>query len=177
MSLQYTADFLSKSAADTLLRWATDLNWQQETFSLYGRSVKVPRLTTWFGDHGLNYRYTGLDHNGEGWPGELKELRECVSRQAASPFNFVLLNRYDHGRHHMGWHRDDEREAAPCIASLSLGSPRRFRHRPGPGCPSEGLDLTHGSLLIFDGRVQHMLCKTTQPTATRINLTFRCIAS
>ncbi len=176
MSLQYTPGYLSAPAADSLLLWARNLRWHQETFSLYGRQLNVPRLTTWFGDRGLNYRYTGLDHPGEGWPRELLELRECVSRQADSPFNFVLLNRYDHGQHHMGWHRDDEREAAPRIASLSLGSPRRFRHRTGPGCPSEALDLGHGSLLVFDGRVQHMLCRTKRTVATRINLTFRCIA-
>ncbi len=173
--MRYTADFMNTPAADRLFAWAESLDWRQETFSLYGRSVEVPRLTTWFGDPGLNYRYTGLDHPGHGWPSELAKLRQCVSRQAASDFNFVLLNRYDHGRHHMGWHRDDEREAAPRIASLSLGAPRRFRHRPGPGHPSNAIDLAHGSLLVFDGRVQHMLCKTARPTATRINFTFRCI--
>ena len=171
------ADFMQADEADSLLEWALRLSWQQEQFTLHGRRVDVPRSTAWFGDPGFSYRYTGLDHRGVGWPSELAGLRDRISRLAGSTFNFVLLNRYDHGAHYMGWHRADEPEVLPTLASLSLGETRRFRYRTGPGHASDGLDLTHGSLLCFDGRVQHMLCRTRRPVKTRVNLTFRQLRS
>ena len=143
---------------------------------MYGRSVTAPRRLCWFGDAGINYRYTGLDHCAFGWPEPLRDVNDKVADQAGTRFSFVLLNRYDHGRHHMGWHRDDEAAAAPMIASLSIGAERRFRYREGPGCTSQGIDLAHGSLLIFDGRIQHMLTKTKRDVSTRVNLTFRQVA-
>ena len=123
----------------------------------------------------MNYRYTGIDHVAMGWPAQLIALRERVCAQAEQSFNFVLLNRYRHGGDYMGWHRDDERTAAPIIASLSLGARRRFRMRSGPGTKSCALDLTSGSLLLLDGRQQHMLAKSKREVGERINLTFRCI--
>ncbi len=175
--MNFLADFMSADDADRLLDWTLHQPWQQEQFTLYGRRVDVPRSTAWFGDPGVSYRYTGLDHPGVGWPAELAGLRDRISGLTGNAFNFVLLNRYDHGAHYMGWHRDDEPEALPALASLSLGETRRFRYRAGPGQASDGLDLTHGSLLCFDGRVQHMLCRTRRPVKTRVNLTFRQIRS
>ncbi len=173
--MQFFADFMQPEAANELLAWALRQPWQQEQFKLYGRTLDVPRTTAWHGDPGINYRYTNLDHACNGWPAELQALRNQICTLTGNSFNFVLLNRYDHGAHHMGWHRDDEPQAAPMLASLSLGATRRFRYREAPGQTSHGIDLTHGSLLCFDGRVQHMLCRTRRPVATRVNLTFRQI--
>ena len=174
--MRFIADFMQAEAADSLLAWTLSQPWHQEQFELYGRRLDVPRNTAWYGDPGVNYRYTGLDHAGAGWPVELGNLRDQICALTGNTFNFVLLNRYDHGAHYMGWHRDDEPEAAPMLASLSLGATRRFRYRAGPGQASDALELTHGSLLHFDGRVQHMLCRTKRPVETRVNLTFRQIA-
>lgn len=177
--MQHLPSFLSVAEADTLFAWclrSPDVGWQQETFAIYGRSVTAPRRLCWFGDTGINYRYTGLDHRACGWPEPLRVIREKLARQSGTRFNFVLLNRYDHGQQYMGWHRDDEAAAAPVIASLSVGAERRFRYRDGPGHTSKGIDLAHGSLLIFDGRTQHMLTKTKREVSTRVNLTFRQVA-
>ena len=173
--MRFDAEFMSPDDAGQLFAWTLGQPWHRERFTLYGRTLEVPRSTAWYGDQGINYRYTGINHEGAGWPSELGLLRDEISNLIGQPFNFVLLNRYDHGAQHMGWHRDDEPAVEPWLASLSLGATRRFRYREGPGQKSESLDLTHGSLLCFDGRLQHTLCRTKQPVSTRVNLTFRQI--
>ncbi|MBT5887388.1 MAG: alpha-ketoglutarate-dependent dioxygenase AlkB, partial [Acidiferrobacteraceae bacterium] len=98
-------------------------------------------------------------------------------------FNSVLLNYYRTGSQSMGWHSDDERELgpAPTIASISLGSPRRFllRHRRRKDLPVHEIVLGHGSLLLMSGESQiawrHSVPKTARPVAPRVNLTFRQI--
>ncbi len=178
--MNYVQNFLCKTEAKRLLDWSLDATcvaWQQEQFTLFGRQVDAPRRLAWFGDANVNYRYTGIDHVASGWPQLLKLLRERVESIAGTRFNFVLCNRYDDGAQYMGWHRDDEAQAGPVIASLSLGATRRFRYRQGPGSSSEFVELAHGSVLVFDGRIQHMLTRTKRTVGTRINMTFRQIAA
>ncbi|MCR9261348.1 MAG: alpha-ketoglutarate-dependent dioxygenase AlkB [Pseudomonadaceae bacterium] len=176
--MEYVHNFLSDIETQVLTCWALnsdDLDWRAETFSIYGRTVTAPRTAAWYGDDGLNYRYSGIDHTTSGWPDQLKGLHQRVNERAGCHFNFVLLNRYEDGGQYMGWHRDDEAAAAPLIASLSLGGCRRFRYRTGPGETSTAIDLDAGSLLIFDGTLQHTLTRTARHVAPRINLTFRSI--
>ena len=180
---EYRADiihepaFLSRRRADALLDWcvSSQVSWRQEYFNAFGKRVAVPRLLAWFGDEGVNYRYTGLNHPASGWPEELLGLRQAVEEAAGSVFNFLLLNRYEGGRHHMGWHKDDEQGAAPLIASLSLGGIRRFRIQSDKGVVA--YDLEPGSLLLFDGRMRHMLAPTRKEVGCRVNLTFRLIGT
>ncbi len=174
----YIPDFLSAQEAQTLFDYllsSAQVCWREEQFKLFGKTMPVPRRLTWYGDSGVNYRYTGLDHIAQGWPAALLPTLAKVRAVARCSFNYVLLNRYDHGGQHMGWHCDDERSADPCIASLSLGQTRRFKILAAADGETETLDLEHGSLLVFDGRKKHMLAKTKRQVATRINLTFRLI--
>lgn len=178
LSVFYQRDFLPSKDADHWLNWLQQKNnvaWARESFSIFGRRVTAPRRLAWFGDAGLNYRYTGTDHMAEGWPTALSALRDRVQAVAAQEFNFLLLNRYANGQQYMGWHRDDEAGCAGNIASLSLGAPRRFRHESEINGKSEQIDLEHGSLLLFDGRRRHCLAKTVRPVEERINLTFRLL--
>ena len=178
LSVFYQRDFLPSKDADHWLNWLQQENnvaWARESFSIFGRRVTAPRRLAWFGDAGLNYRYTGTDHMAEGWPTALSALRDRVQGVAAQEFNFLLLNRYANGQQYMGWHRDDEAGCAGNIASLSLGAPRRFRYESEINGKSEQIDLEHGSLLLFDGRRRHCLAKTVRPVEERINLTFRLL--
>ncbi len=177
MPLRYIEDFLSPQQADRLMDWllsSGEVSWQQETFSIFGKPVEAPRSLAWYGNQGVNYRYTGIDHRASGWPDRLDNLREQVKAVTGKTFNFVLLNRYDHGGQYMGWHKDDERGADACIASLSLGAKRRFRYQVTHH-DVRNFDMHNGSLLIFDGQRRHQLAKTRQKVGTRINLTFRSI--
>ncbi|MDF5731969.1 MAG: alpha-ketoglutarate-dependent dioxygenase AlkB [Rhizonema sp. PD38] len=62
------------------------------------------------------------------------------------------------------------------IASLSLGSVRKFQIKPIGGKPTD-FRLEHGSLLIMHPSCQstylHQVPKTKKMVSTRINLTFR----
>ena len=173
---RYSADFLDSQAADNLLSvLMSQVSWQRESFRIFGRECLVPRYSAWFGDRGSSYSYTNLSHKGSGWPTYLLDVLHLVNDAANGQFNFVILNRYDHGQHHMGWHRDDEVGIDALIASLSLGAPRRFRIQR-QGEDAQSYDLGHGSLLCFDGRDRHTLSKTKKAVDLRINLTFRKVA-
>ena len=177
-SVRYQQHFLTPQEADHWFIWlqnTTEVHWQQETFSIFGRRVLAPRQLAWIGDAGLNYRYTGLDHKGSGWPESLESLRARIERTAGQKFNFLLLNRYKNGQDYMGWHRDDEAGCQGDIASLSLGAERRFRIERGSAEERRHIDLEHGSLMIFNGRQRHCLTKTKRRVGERINLTFRLI--
>lgn len=171
----YQPDFLSADDAD---RWLAcienSLPWRSESLNIYGRHIRVPREVAWCGEHGLNYRYSGLDHCASGWPSELLELKDRVEQTCAVQFNFVLANRYRDGKDYMGWHRDDEPEMTSLVASLSLGGSRRFLLRTSKQKSSQRLMLSHGSLLIFAGAMRHSLPRCVN-AERRINLTFRSL--
>jgi len=175
----YVPDFVADPA-----RWTDvlfeQLDWNEESIVLFGRSILVPRLSVCYGDAGVEYRYSNVTHRAKRWPVVLREMREHLRRRVGVVFNFVLANLYRDGRDSMGWHADDERElgAHPVIASISLGAPRTFRLRARDGSDrrTEVL-LESGSLLLMWGRSQriwqHALPKTRDDAGLRINLTFR----
>jgi len=71
--------------------------WETEEFRIFGKKVLAPRSLCWFGDVGVNYRYTGIDHVCSGWPDWLDRLKGKIQKTTEVKFNFVLMNRYDDG--------------------------------------------------------------------------------
>ncbi|MHC0067959.1 alpha-ketoglutarate-dependent dioxygenase AlkB [Nostoc sp. UIC 10890] len=75
-------------------------------------------------------------------------------------------------------HADNEASMGfnPAIASISLGSCRKFQIKPRNGKPTD-FWLEHGSLLVMHPGCQsthlHQVPKTNKVVGTRINLTFR----
>lgn len=184
-SLLFAPQFLPAAEAETLFQ--TLLNetpWQQQRIRVYGKEYPEPRLTAWYGDAGARYEYSGIVHEPLAWTPVLGELRARIVAASGERFNSVLLNQYRDGRDSVGWHSDDEPELGlhPCVASLSLGVPRRFLLRPRQknGAASFGLDLPAGSLLVMKGAIQanwqHALPKTARVHEPRINLSFRQVA-
>jgi alkylated DNA repair dioxygenase AlkB len=151
--------------------------WRQETATVMGRRVPIPRLTAWHGEAG--YVYSGIRMEPAAWNEPLLELRTVAERLAGQPFNSVLLNLYRDGRDSVSWHADNEPGLGPepVIASISLGAVRRFQLRHRRRRERIGIDLPHGSCLIMAGAIQHhwlhQLPKTARPVGRRINLTFR----
>ena len=180
------AAFLSPTVAAALLAELTEtIAWRHEPIKLFGKEVLQPRLTAWHGDPAARYRYSGLLLEPQPWTPALQQLRQQLETASGARFNSVLLNLYRSGQDSMGWHADNEPELgpAPVIASLSLGSTRRFRLRPRdpartPHAPVS-LELPGGSLLLMRGPTQqhwlHAVPKTARPTGPRLNLTFRQI--
>lgn len=175
--------FFPPQDADRLFTAIRDTTpWRQDTITLFGAPKPLPRLTAWHGDPGINYTYSGIKNTPAPWTQVLLGIKTAIEPPAMTSFNGVLLNRYRTGRDSMGWHADDEPEfgACPIIASVSLGSTRRFQLRHNQRrVPTVTIDLTHGSLLIMRGETQHhwqhQVPKTAKPVGERLNLTFRNI--
>jgi alkylated DNA repair dioxygenase AlkB len=180
--LSYIEDYLALAEADRMLSQLTnELAFETEECVMAGRRIRVPRRVCWYGDPEACYRYSGVDHIPKPWPPVLAALRGRLEVECGQAFNSVLGNLYRDGQDSMGWHADDERELGrnPVIASLSLGSERRFDLRHTASGEILHLPLAHGSLLIMRGRFQHhwrhRIPRQPGLLRPRINLTFRLI--
>ena len=180
--IYYDPHFLAHLDADRCFsQLRATLPWQQESIMMFGRSVLQPRLQAWHGD--AAYTYSGLTMTPHPWTAELMELKTRSEAIAEVKFNSVLANLYRHGQDSMGWHQDNEPELGrnPIIASINLGETRRFVLR-NLHCKTQlEYELSHGSLLIMAGELQHhwkhAVPKTAKPKGERINLTFRHIVT
>lgn len=156
--------------------------WRQDTITMYGKTVPIPRLQAWYGDPGRTYTYSNIELAPERWTPALLEVKVAIEPEAGVTFNSVLCNRYRDGADSVAWHSDDEPELGvdPVIASVSFGArrPFRFRHRLDPALTHE-IELEPGSLLVMRGPTQacwhHQIPKTSRPIGERLNLTFRVI--
>ena len=152
-------------------------DWRQETATVMGRRIPIPRLTAWHGEAG--YVYSGIRMTPLAWTPPLMELKEVAEALAGEPFNSVLLNLYRDGRDSVSWHADNEPGLGrkPVIASISLGATRRFQLRHRQTKERVDLDLPDGSCLVMAGAIQHQwlhqIPKTARLVGPRINLTFR----
>ncbi len=173
--------FFSTSQADKLLNTLLEeIPWQQEEITIFGKTNLVPRLSSWYGDSGVEYTYSGILHKPEPWSEKLMEIKNEIETELLQSFNSLLANLYRDGNDRVGWHADDEKSLGrnPLIASLSLGATRRFdlKHQHDKEKRLQ-LHLNHGNLLVMKGALQHhwhhqipVQKKITDP---RINLTFR----
>lgn len=171
-------------------RLAAEVPWRQDSLSIAGRRIPVPRLQCWMGESHCAYAYSGIALSPEPWIEPVAELRKALESLTGHDYNCVLINLYRDGKDSVSWHADDEPQlgASPRVASLSLGGVRKFQLKPKPGSEAIERDpegratftLSSGSLLIMQPGVQenwiHQVPKTARPVAPRINLTFRAIA-
>jgi alkylated DNA repair dioxygenase AlkB len=168
--------------ADALGRaLAHELPWAQRTIQMFGRAIAEPRLVAWIGDPDAQYTYSGRPNLPSPWTPSTLLLRDRLAQRLGCGFNGVLANLYRHGADSMGYHADDEPELGPnpLVASLSFGATRRFVVRSKRGNTRVELPLSHGSLLVMGGSMQHEFVhavpKQRAVEAARINLTFRQI--
>lgn len=187
----FIEQFFDKTDADALFKKLMDTTaWQQGEITIFGKKVLEPRLTAWHGDAGKTYKYSGKTNTALAWNEPLLQIKHkiedkippSVFRTKKPFFNAVLLNLYRIGTDSMGFHSDDEPELGknPVIASVNFGESRRFIfRRKDDKTVKHELLLTHGSLLIMAGEMQHYwqhaVPKELKKTKPRINLTFRTI--
>jgi alkylated DNA repair dioxygenase AlkB len=182
-------DFLGAQLASHLFETLSgQLQWEQSTIRMFGKTIQIPRLQVWMGDKEAHYRYSGSDFKPAPWHEQIYQLKTKISARTGHVFNSVLCNLYRDENDSVAWHADDEPELGPTpvIASYSLGASRpfelqlkdkegRLRRKPVK------IDLPHDSLLVMHEGIQtdwqHRIAKLKRPTAPRINLTFRHILS
>ena len=166
--------------ADDLFRTLKEsVPWQQRDVIVFGKRYQQPRLVAWYGDPGATYTYSRLTLEPIPWIAPLLAIKTQVEALAGTTFNSVLANLYRDGQDTNGWHSDDEPELGvnPIIASVSLGTERRFDLRHKRTKETIRTHLPAGSVLIMAGRTQaewqHQLPRTKKISSPRINLTFR----
>lgn len=181
--LSYFADFFDKQQSENYFQALfNEIDWDQEWIRLYGKTYKVPRLSSWHGDAKKSYTYSGIRTEPKPWNEVLTTIKQQIEQVAPVIFNSVLVNRYRDGNDGVAWHSDDEPELGvnPVIASVSFGAVRAFQltHKQQPKQRLD-IDLESGSLLLMQGQTQHYwkhrIAKTKQVLGERINLTFRVI--
>lgn len=151
---------------------------------MFGNKVAQPRLTSWHGDPGKSYTYSGLTVTPNRWTEELSYLREKLRSFLHYDFNSVLVNYYRDGNDSIGTHSDSESGLGPTknnkvIASISLGEARNFCLRNKETKEATQVDLQFGSLIVMAGTTQkyytHEVVKTKRLIKDRLNLTYRII--
>ena len=148
---------------------------------MYGKVLKFPRLTAWYGDNDKPYSFSGITLQPNPWNEELKEIKRQIEPLCNAVFNSVLLNLYRDGKDSISWHTDAEKELGknPKIASVNFGAEREFQLKHRTTGEKEMIVLQHGSLLIMQGELQHywlhQVPKRKNIERPRINLTFRKI--
>ena len=181
--LEYHPGFFSPAESAAVLDTFIDtIPWVQEDIKMYGKIMKTPRLTAWYGDPNKEYIFSGTKHHPILWTDELLMIKKKIEPISGTRFNSVLLNYYRDANDSVAWHSDDEYELGvnPVIASVSFGQVRRFdiRHKQDRN-RKHSIYLENGSLLIMKGDLQHnwvhQIPKSIKPLKARVNLTFRVI--
>ena len=176
----YVPDFLSATiAANLYLTLHKNILWERDEYLMYGKKIITRRKVAWYGSKPFEYNYSRIKRKAHIWNKELNEIKNLIELETEVSFNSCLLNLYPKGIDGMGWHSDDEKELEPnaVIASLSLGSERKFSFKHRNTKETISLSLQNGSLLLMKGTIQkhwlHQLPKTKKNIDPRINLTFR----
>lgn len=162
----------------------TSLPLDVKQVTVFGRTLNQPRLTSWHGDPGKSYTYSGLTVDPEPWTPELLLLRDRLDDFLGYRFNSVLANYYRNGQDSIATHSDAEDSLGPTdinkvIASISFGEARTFCLRHKTHGIATQLELQWGSLLVMSGTTQqhytHEVPKTKTLVGDRLNLTYRVI--
>lgn len=164
-----------------------EVYWEQSDITLYGKTMKIPRLNAWYGDPGCGYIYSGKYFEPLSWLSVLLDIKQAAEATLApylqqTILNSALVNCYRHGQDSVAWHSDDEPELGsnPPVVSISLGQERNFqlRHRVHKHEKYQ-LSLQDGDLLMMCGQTQHhwhhQIPKTSKTIGARINITYRKI--
>lgn len=176
----YYGKILDAAAADRYLaQCISELSWEHDRACMFGKEIVTKRKIAWYADKPVAYTYSGHTKQALAWPDCLREIKQRVESCSGEVFNSCLCNFYGAGDEGMGWHSDGEKELVEegAIASLTLGSARKFSFKHKATGERLSLSLEHGSLLIMKGSTQknwlHSLPKTKKVSDPRVNLTFR----
>jgi alkylated DNA repair dioxygenase AlkB len=141
------------------------LAWRRETMQMYDKTVDVPRLLA------------KVPPTGAGQP-LVDQMRQAISRHYAEQFVFTSAALYRDGHDSVAFHGDTTARnmIEALVATVSLGSPRRFLLKPAEGGASVSFALGRGDLVVMGGTCQrtwrHGIPKVAN-AGPRIALMFR----
>ncbi len=144
---------------------ARSAGWQQLRRVMYEREVAVPRLVARAPRGGML--------------GELlSSVALTLARRYQRPFENISLAHYRDGNDSVAFHGDKVGRAIAdsVVATVSVGSPRRFLMKPKTGGQSLAFDLGLGDLFVMGGTCQltwqHAVPKRAR-AEPRISIIFR----
>lgn len=167
---------------DIFLQLEKYIQWEQKFLTFYGKEVKVPRLTKYYGPN--KYVYSGIVNDADfldSSPVAIQSVKAKIERLIDVEFNSVLCNFYKNGNDSISWHSDNEPELDPNspIVSVSFGATRIFEIKENSTSKVTKIPLIDGSVFImpagFQDKYQHRIPKEPKIQTPRINLTFRNI--
>jgi alkylated DNA repair dioxygenase AlkB len=160
--------WLAGSAA-LFARLAGSVPWRAERRRMYDRTVDVPRLLCFYGEH-ARLPDPALD-----------ACRDALTvHYSGEPFVTAGLCFYRDGKDSVAWHGDTIGRGATedtLVAIASLGEARPLLLRPRGGGETLRYNLGHGDLIVMGGSCQrtweHAVPKSARPTGPRISVQFR----
>lgn len=169
-------------AQEYFQRLLNEIEWRSDEVIMFGKRIITKRKVAWYATRPLEYRYSGINRKSLAWTPLLSELQNLVETQTGAQYNSCLLNLYQDGSEHMGWHADNEKELKlhGSIASLSFGAKRKFVLKHRSSKEKVEFMLGSGDLLEMKGATQdhwlHRITPTVKVMEPRISLTFRVIS-
>jgi alkylated DNA repair dioxygenase AlkB len=155
---------------DVFALLAEQARWQQRTVHMYDKVLPEPRLTAGW----------STDTADTDAPPILCDMAGALSVRYGVGFDRIWVNLYRDGADSVAWHGDRNRlvMTRPLVATVSLGSRRRFLLRPrGTTRAVHKLEPGHGDLVVMGGECQaeweHTVPKTTQRVGARMSVTIR----
>jgi alkylated DNA repair dioxygenase AlkB len=154
------------SGHDTLFdELESGLHWRRETMQMYDKTVEVPRLLA------------KVPREGVGQP-LIDDMRKAVTARYGEEFVYTTAALYRDGSDSVAFHGDTTARnmIEALVATVSLGSPRRFLLKPTEGGASLAFALGRGDLYVMGGTCQrtwrHGIPKVAN-AGPRIALMFR----
>jgi alkylated DNA repair dioxygenase AlkB len=154
-----------------------------------GKVVQTPR---WQQSYGQPYRFSGMEHAALQVPPPVQRFLDYANalpqyRIAGGQFNMALLNWYQDGAHHIGYHADDESQMLETaqgethVFSLSFGQQRPLALKSRKDGQVVKIEMPNNSVLVMGGRCQkthkHAVPKVAGKKGAamgrRINVTLR----
>ena len=78
---RYFSNFIEEEITNNWFNILLDpknINWQQEQMKMFGKTLKFPRLTAWYGDKDKVYSYAGLTFHPNDWTPTLLEIKKII---------------------------------------------------------------------------------------------------
>jgi len=154
---------------------------RDQIIKIFGRTVRIPRNQSAYGDFGVKYTYSNVTIPAKPWTPLLEKIRDDVTHMTGHTYNFVLLNRYNDESQYVSFHCDDEREIATDvpIVSVSFGQTRNIVFKCKTSGKTHELPLSNGTLMSMDHETNqnwyHSIPKGKFRMSVRLSLTFRKI--
>jgi alkylated DNA repair dioxygenase AlkB len=182
----YHPEFLEIDESTQLFdELSSSTKWSIDKHNVKGDFDTPRRVGCFTTVKGLTYEFSG-NHRIPQFVDEsvptLKLVWDKIEKTLDEKFNFVLINKYENGKHSLGWHSDKATNlvVGSSIVSISLGQERWFEMKPRKNNKTAVKQvLGNGSMLVMNYETQehylHRVPKMKLPgdSKPRINLTFR----